>query len=120
MPSVTLNYLYGEKDRKKFSGITADEYLLVGEYIFETFYEPIDDKSYDSENDCGTDKQHEFLRKNEHGMTPSFRIITKINMYKFYCQQNLREISDKSPEYSYTQFGNSFRRQAGRGGFLPI
>jgi hypothetical protein len=53
------------------SKIKEDEYLFVGEYIFETFYEPIDDKSYDSENDCGTNKQQEILRKNEHSMTPS-------------------------------------------------
>jgi len=51
--------------------IWEDEYLFVGEYIFETFYEPIDDKSYDSEKDCGTNKQQEILRKNEHSMTPS-------------------------------------------------
>ena len=46
------------------------EVLLVGEYIFEAFYESIDDESYNSENDCGADKQHEIRRKNEHGMTP--------------------------------------------------
>jgi len=63
--SMTLDYLWGK-------GIDSrnGEILPVGEYIFETFYEPIDDKSYDSENDCDTDKQHEFRRKNEHRKTP--------------------------------------------------
>jgi hypothetical protein len=59
-----------EKPKEDCSLKFGDEYLSVREYIFETFYEPIDDKSYDSENDCDTDKQHEFLRKNEHRKPP--------------------------------------------------
>ena len=76
-----------------------NESLSVGEYIFETFYEPIDDKSYDSENDCDTDKQHKFLRKNEH-RKPPFQNYDKANICNFCCQQNLvrflkgTEISD--------------------------
>ena len=44
--------------------------LFVGEYIFEAFYEPIDDESYDSENDCDADKQYDFRRKNKHSFFP--------------------------------------------------
>jgi len=46
------------------------EALLVGEYIFEAFYEPIDDESDDRENDSGADKKYSIRRKNEHHMTP--------------------------------------------------
>ena len=60
-----LNYPVGKK-----IGFRNGETLFVGEYIFETFYEPIDDKSYDSENDCDADKKHEFRRKNKHRITP--------------------------------------------------
>jgi hypothetical protein len=34
------------------SKIEENESLPVGEYIFETFFEPIDEKSYDPDNDC--------------------------------------------------------------------
>jgi len=64
--SMTLNYFFG-----KGIYFRKGETLLVREYIFETFYEPIDDKPYDSDNDCHTDKQHEIWRKNEHSITPS-------------------------------------------------
>jgi hypothetical protein len=59
------------------------EALLVGEYIFEAFYEPIDDESYDSENDCGADKQHEIRRKNKHSFFPfGFDVICSVPLRK--------------------------------------
>ena len=66
VPSVTMNYIL----RKRID-FRNGEASLVGEYIFETFYEPIDNKSYDSEKDSHTDKQYEIWRKNEHSITPS-------------------------------------------------
>jgi hypothetical protein len=57
--------------------------LFVGEYIFEAFYEPIDDESYDCENDCGADKQHEIRRKNEHSFFPfGFDVICSVSLRK--------------------------------------
>lgn len=52
------------------SKIEENESLFVGEYIFETFFEPIDEKSYDSGNDCHTYEENDIRRKNEHRITP--------------------------------------------------
>jgi hypothetical protein len=50
--------------------IEENESLFVGEYIFETFFKPIDEKSYDSGNDCDTYEENDIRRKNEHRITP--------------------------------------------------
>lgn len=57
--------------------------LSVGEYIFEPFYEPIDDESYDCENDSGADKQYGIRRKNEHSFFPfGFDVICSVSLRK--------------------------------------
>jgi hypothetical protein len=56
------------------SKIEEDESLFVGEYIFETFFKPIDEKSYDSDNDGKTNKQHEVRREHKHVKSPHLRL----------------------------------------------
>jgi hypothetical protein len=49
--------------------------LFLRVYIFEAFYEPIDDISYEGSNDGGNDQQHEIRRKNKHGFFPFGLIV---------------------------------------------
>ncbi len=57
--------------------------LFVGEKLFEAFYEPVDDESYDCENDCGADKQYSIRRKNEHSIFPfGFDVTCSVSLRK--------------------------------------
>jgi hypothetical protein len=74
-----LGFLLGERGRSS----ERRSLLFVGEQIFEAFYEPVDDESYDCENDCDADNQHDFRRKNKHSFFPfGFDVICSVSLRK--------------------------------------
>jgi len=57
--------------------------LFLGEKLVEAFYAPIDDESYDCENDCRADQQYSIRRKNEHSFFPfGFEVIFPVSQRK--------------------------------------
>jgi len=57
--------------------------LFLGEKLVEAFYAPIDDESYDCENDCRADQQYSIRRKNEHSFFPfGFDVICPVPLRK--------------------------------------
>ena len=71
-----LGFLFGERVDLR-NGVA----LPLGEKLFEAFYAPVDDESYDCENNCGADQQYSIRRKNKHSFFPfGFDVICSVSL----------------------------------------